>query len=261
MKSLSPFCFAVTCFQTTDAFVAKYLSSALWLKLPSHKGWQTDISPAILKLCCHLQKTDWKLFLLHTFKSSWWMTCSVLSPAIWNHRIMSIAISQKHIFILIFHYSVSRIVSPKFSLALSAANDGTLSKFKSHYSSVLFLFPSILFLLVFLYWKITILNYIVKKAIRNVLPFPNGFRHQWSQTKIHAFNQIFAFPTESKVSAGNTYSFCPTKTRHCNYSWDLANNITCCYNEKFYIPKLTSLYFKYQSPSWDHNTCRHVIYK
>lgn len=123
------------------------------------------------------------------------MTCSVRSPALRNHRIMSIAISQKHIFIFIFHYSVSRILSPKFSLALSAANDDTLSKFKSHYSSMLFLFPSILFLFVFLDWKTTVLNYIVKKAIRNVSPFP------WfqAQTKLHAFNQICDFPTKSQV--------------------------------------------------------------
>lgn len=105
----------------------------------SLRGWQTDISPVILKLCCHILKSDWKLFL-HTLKSSWWMTCSVLSPAVWNHRITSTTISQKPIFILIFYYSVGRIVSPKFSLALSAANDGTLSKFKSHYSSMLFYF-------------------------------------------------------------------------------------------------------------------------
>lgn len=100
-----------------------------------------------------MQKSDRKLFLLHTFQSTWWMTCSVLSSAIWNHRIMSITISQKHIFILIFHYSIGRLVSSKFSLELSAANDDTLSKFKSHYSSMLFLFPSVLFLFVFLYWK------------------------------------------------------------------------------------------------------------
>lgn len=127
-------------------------------------------SPVILKLCCHTQKSNLKLFL-HSFKSSWWMTCSVLSPAMCNHRITSTAISRKHIFILIFCYSVGKIVSPKFSLALSATNDSTLSKFKSHYSSMLFIIPSISFSLLFLYWKITIFNYIVKKAIRNVLPF------------------------------------------------------------------------------------------
>lgn len=103
--------------------------------------------------------------ILHTFKSSWWTTCSVLLPAIWNHRITSTTISRKHIFILIFYYSVGRIVSPKFSLVLSAANDGTLSKFKSHYSTTIFSFFSILFSLLFLYWKITIFNYIVKIAI------------------------------------------------------------------------------------------------
>lgn len=121
-----------TCFQLFD------------ISYPSHKGWKTDTSPVILKLCCHIQKSNWKLFL-HTFKSRWWMTCSVLSPAISNCRITCTAISRKHIFILIFYYSVGRIMSPKFSLALSAANDGTLSKFKSHYSSMLFIFSSIFF--------------------------------------------------------------------------------------------------------------------
>lgn len=120
--------------------------------------------------CCHIHKCNWKLFL-HTSESIWWMTHSVLSPAIWYHRIMSTAISWKHIFVLIFYYSVGRLVFPKFSLALSAANDGTLSKFKSHYSSILFIFPSILFSLI----PVLKNNYIQlssKKAIRNVLPFP-----------------------------------------------------------------------------------------
>lgn len=180
------------------------------------------------------------------------MTRSVLSPAIRNHRITSIAISQKHIFILIFHYSVSRIVSPKFSLSLSAANDGTLSKFKSHYSSMLFSFSQYSVLACIPVLKNNYIKLHSKKS------YFHGSRYQWSQTKLHAFNQIFAFSTESKVIAGNTYSLCPTKTHHRNYRWGLANSITCCYNEKFYIPKLTSIYFNYQSPFWDHNTCRHV---
>lgn len=123
--------------------------------------------------CCHMQKGNWKLFL-HTSKSSWWMTCSVLSPAIWNHRIMSTTISQKHILILIFYYSVGRLVSPKFSLALSAANDGALTNFKSHYSSILFIFPSILFFSSILVLQNNYIQfYLAKKAIiRNVLPFP-----------------------------------------------------------------------------------------
>lgn len=195
------------CLQTTDAFVAKHLSSALWSELPLTQrlaNWHISCN---FKLCCHLQKSNRKLFLLHTSKSIWWMTCSVVSPAIWNHRIMSIAISRKHIFILIFHYSVSRIVSPKFSLALSAANDGTLSKFKSHYSGMLFLFPSTLFLFVFLYWKTTILNYIVKNAIRNVLPWfqasvvsnkntclqPNLYFPNWKQSDCWQYLQLLSY--------------------------------------------------------------------
>lgn len=45
----------------------------------------------------------------------------------------------------------------------------------------------------------------------------HGLRHQWSQTKVHAFNQIFAFSAERKAIASNTYSFCPTKTCYCSY--------------------------------------------
>lgn len=205
-----------------------------------------------------MQKSHWKLLLLHILQSNWWMTCSVLSPALWNHRIMSITISQKHIFIFIFHYSVSRILSPKFSLALSAANDDTLSKFKLHYSSMLFLFPSILFLFVFLNWKTTVLNYIVKKAIRNVSPFP-WFQASVVSNKTTGLQPNLWSPNWKQSDAGNTYSFCPTKTYDCNYRWGLANNIACCYNEKFYIPELTSLYFNYQSLFWHHNTSRHVI--
>lgn len=143
MKSIFTILFCRDVFSNNSSIYNLRTCSQLFdISYLSLKGWQTDIPPVILKLCCHIQKSNWKLFL-HTPKSSWWMTCSVLSPATWNLRITSTAIRREHIFILIFYYSVGRIVSPKFSLALSATNDCTVSKFKSHYSSMLFIFSSI----------------------------------------------------------------------------------------------------------------------
>lgn len=163
------------------------------------------------------------------------MTCSVLSP-------MRTTISWKHILILIFYYPVGRTVSPKFLLALSAANDGILSKFKSHYSGMLLIFPQYFFTFLFLYWKITVFDCIVKKPIRNVLLFL-WFEASVIPNKNTCLQPNLCFLNWREVIICNTYHFCPNKTCHCSYRSGLASNITCHYNQIFNITTLMSLYF------------------
>jgi len=141
------------------------------------------------------------------------MTCSVLSPAIWNHRITSTGISRKHIFILIFYYSAGRIVSPKFSLALSAANDGTLSKFKSHYSSMLFIFPSILFFAFIPVLKNNYFQLYSKKSYQKCFAVfmvwgTSGFK----QKNMLSTKSLLSQLKEKWLLA---ILLCPTKTCHC----------------------------------------------